>query len=287
MFVAQPPHEQSVKHAAGCGQSQAEWPVRARFSILLRLAGLVVGFGLLAGSHASLAWAQNGGVASPGSSTDAGKTKGNKFKDGVPVLTPAREAAALTFCERHHPELTELLRQLKSMNRDQYAHAIHDLFRASERLARVQERSPDQYELELQVWKIDSRIRLLAARMTMSSNSALEQELEAALKERVSIRLELAKSERKRLSARAAELDRLTATLEKGRDSIAKSELNQIKKQVAEMNTTGAGGTSGTGDPDPNPSTTAAANATASPDAKSARPSKNPTTNSAAKKKVR
>ena len=66
------------------------------------------------------------------------------------VVTPERESAALLFAERHHPELRGLLDRLKVNNPDQYEDAIADLFRTSERLAGLQARTPERYDLELE-----------------------------------------------------------------------------------------------------------------------------------------
>ncbi len=50
-------------------------------------------------------------------------------EDRQPAFTPEREAAALSFVKQHHPELEELLSQLKSGNRPEYRRAINELFR--------------------------------------------------------------------------------------------------------------------------------------------------------------
>jgi hypothetical protein len=130
-----------------------------------------------------------------------GKNKANNF----PGFTKAREAAALTFVRAHHPELAELLEQLKDSNQQEYQRAIRDLFLSSERLAQVEERNPARYELELKDWRLQSRIQLLVARMTMKTDPGLEVELRQALTEQLDVREELLEFEHERAQARLAE----------------------------------------------------------------------------------
>ena len=53
-------------------------------------------------------------------------------------MTPERQAAALKFAELHHPELYELLQNLKEARRPEYQEAVRQLYNDSERLARHQ-----------------------------------------------------------------------------------------------------------------------------------------------------
>ncbi|MBR9801730.1 hypothetical protein GYB59_08550 [bacterium] len=82
-------------------------------------------------------------------------------------VTPEREAAALKFVELHHKQLLRILQSLQSVDADQYERAIEEIFRASERLARVKSRSAERYEYELELWKIKSRRNLLIASLPM------------------------------------------------------------------------------------------------------------------------
>jgi hypothetical protein len=151
-------------------------------------------------------------------------------KAGEVALTPGREAAALTFARLHHPELADLLDHLKDANRKEYQRALRELFQASERLARLGERSPERYELSLAAWKIDSRIRLLAARMTMTDDPALEDELKAALEERLEIRLAQHRDERARTAERLETLNRSIEALEGDREAVLARELEKVKR---------------------------------------------------------
>ncbi len=129
-----------------------------------------------------------------------------------------REAAALALVREHHAELIELLDHLKSQKHKAYLQAIQELWRASERLATVRQRDPDRYDLELRAWKIDSRIRLLAAKLSMEQDPELELRLKEALSERADVRLQLKTFVRDRVKTRLetmnAEIDKLASERE-------------------------------------------------------------------------
>src|SRR5690242_13764878 len=99
--------------------------------------------------YAQSASAPAAGSASPKNEAPKKETpkKENKAKSAI-LVTPEREAAVLTFVQRNHAELADLLAALKTNDPQQYERAIRDIFRTTERLAQIQERDPLQYELE-------------------------------------------------------------------------------------------------------------------------------------------
>jgi hypothetical protein len=145
-------------------------------------------------------------------------------------LTPGREAAAMTFARLHHPELAKLVTKLKKRKARQYDQAVRQLFQTSERLARTRDKAPDRYELSLESWKLDSRIRLMAARMTMSTNSRLEEELKELLRAKASVRLRQLTKERDRLAERLQRVDALIQRIDSDPDASMKKELQRIKR---------------------------------------------------------
>ncbi len=149
-----------------------------------------------------------------------------------PGFTPEREAAALSFVRQHHPELGDLLAQLKSGNKREYQRAINELFTTSERLALGQERDPLKYELDLRIWKIDSRIRLMAARMSMTEGDLLQGELKELLLEKMDVQLELQLLERQRVATRMEKLDASIERLKKQREAEAQKSLSRLMQDI-------------------------------------------------------
>jgi hypothetical protein len=143
------------------------------------------------------------------------------------------DAAALKFARTHHPELAGLLDQLRMNAPKDYQAAIADLNRSRERLDKNRDRLPERYDLELAEWKVDSRIRLLAARMAMGGDDDLQSELRTALRERTDIRVKLLQEERDRTAKRLQKLDEQIADQQSQADKIVDRELTTIERDIA------------------------------------------------------
>src|SRR5690606_27822486 len=68
----------------------------------------------------------------------------------------ADEQAAIDFARRPHPELATLLRPMKSALPKDYQKAVRELERVSDRLTRMETRSPERYAIELDLWKAEA-----------------------------------------------------------------------------------------------------------------------------------
>ena len=146
----------------------------------------------------------------------------------LPAFTQEREAAALTFVRTHHPELADLLEPLKKKNKPEYQRAIRDLFRQSERLAQAQERNPRRYDFELADWKLNSRIQILVAKLTMSDTPAVEEQLRQLIVEQMNLRKQQLVEERQRLASRVAEADEQLAKLEREQPQRVEQRLKEL-----------------------------------------------------------
>lgn len=149
-------------------------------------------------------------------------------KPAAPPLSAEREAAALEFAQQNHPELMSLLQNLKQSAPREYQAALTELDRTVDRLAKLKEKFPERYEFQLTEWKITSRIRLLAARMAMSDDPAVEAELRTALRDRLELRLNAQRAERDRLQKRVERLDQTIGEMSSKMDA-------QVEKQFADL----------------------------------------------------
>ena len=166
------------------------------------------------------------------------KNAKNKFVAKVPGFTKEREAAALTFVRTHHPELADLLEQLRNNDRVEYRKAVVELFASSERLGQIQENNPARYDLELQLWKLTSRIHVLAARLAMETSAksdtttpataATDQELRQALTEELHVRQQLVQLDRDKAAARLATLDKHLEQLRRNQDQQVEQRLQRV-----------------------------------------------------------
>ena len=148
------------------------------------------------------------------------------------ALTPEREAAALTFAKRHHRELYDLLTQLKEMDSKGYESALTELFRTSERIARYKSRTPDRYETEIELWKIDSRVRLLIARSARGMEEETRSEIKTLLMQRNAIRAAQLQRDRDKLQERLTKLDEQITELSDSSEVIADRELDRLMKSA-------------------------------------------------------
>jgi flagellar biosynthesis GTPase FlhF len=148
-------------------------------------------------------------------------------------LSAEREAQALAFAREHHPELAALIEKLRKDNRRQFDQALRQLSQDRDRLVRLKKQSPPQYELALALWKLDSRAHLLAARMTVSQDPALEAELKQILRDRVELRLKKLRSERDRLQGRLTTVNKSIQKIESDKAAVADADLQRIKRSIA------------------------------------------------------
>ena len=168
--------------------------------------------------------------------SNAAKTERNavsgKAHAAATKITPEREAAAIAFAAQNHSELATLLTNLKQNNPTEYRAAVAELDRVVERLAAMKPKNVQQHDSALALWKMDSRIRLLAARLTMSDNPAIEAELKVAVREKVELTLAERKAERERLQKRVEKLDQTISELSTKLDDIAEKELAAVKRSA-------------------------------------------------------
>lgn len=155
-------------------------------------------------------------------------------KGDAESIPPKREAAALKFAQQHHPELAELLGRLKASYPEQYTKALRELDKTRDRLEKVKDNDADRYAILLREWQLDSRVRLLAARITMSTSEELEKELRQALTERHDARLQLLTYDREKSKTRLQKMDEQIAEHVQNRDASIDREFDRIKKS-AEM----------------------------------------------------
>lgn len=151
--------------------------------------------------------------------------------DAASVTAKARETSALEFARKHHKELADLLSHLKSSNRGAYDKGIQHLHRDSERLARTKANNPARYDLELELWKTESRIRLTAARTMMDdSPDTLKAELRDLIAHREDVKLQQWRASRERLTSQLAKVETDIAAAEASRDERIAAELEKLLK---------------------------------------------------------
>lgn len=142
-------------------------------------------------------------------------------------ISAEQEQAVREFVRQHQPQLAEVLAHLESSRPFEYQRAVRDLNRHRERLAQWRSRDPQRYELELKLWKLESRAHLLAARISMADQQQLEQQLREVLAEQVETRLEIHRRDYDRLLQRKGRLEKQIELLEGRREEIVERQMKQ------------------------------------------------------------
>jgi hypothetical protein len=180
----------------------------------------------------------SGKTSAPAAGSASAKKDGSK-KAGTtkPVIsiTPEREAAVLTFVQRNHAELADLLAVLKINQPEEYDRAVRDIFRTLERINQIQDRDPLQYELEVAAWTDQSRVQLLAARLKMGSTEELVKKLRDALATQNEAKLALLKHERQKASDRLAKIDSDISRYQTDHDEVIDKQLRILTRTSGEV----------------------------------------------------
>jgi hypothetical protein len=137
-------------------------------------------------------------------------------------LTPEREAAALAFARTNHPELAELLVSLKTMDETQYKTAVSSLANQAESLAALAKRDPEVHAVALREWKTQSRISVLAAKVTHLDPAArpvVEGELKKLIEEQADLRIGRKELEVKRATEQLRKSEEQLQKLRSDRES--------------------------------------------------------------------
>lgn len=171
---------------------------------------------------------QSSAAPAPVRKQAAGNAAAAKSKRVVPI-TAEMEAEVGKFVREHHAELVEVLAHLKANLPEEYERAVRDLNRNRLRLQQLAGR--DRYAAELELWKAQSRARLLGARVQMGSDDRLRDALRETLVQIYDLRATLVQQDRDRAAERLKKLDEQLDLLQKDRDE-------NLEKQLAELTKT-------------------------------------------------
>jgi hypothetical protein len=149
-----------------------------------------------------------------------------------PVLSAENEAAALQFVSENHQELSGLLERLKTSSPEEYKRALRELFRTSEKLAQTKSLDGERYDIELESWKADSEIRLLAAKLTMGESQELKGKLRNQLVRKNKLQLQRLELEKRRVEQRLKKLEESIAKANKEQDQLADRQMEELLRNV-------------------------------------------------------
>lgn len=142
------------------------------------------------------------------------------------------EKEAIEFVQQHHPELVSLLESLKSMREKEYQMAIREISRIKKRLDVIAKRGPDIYMIELDAWKIQSKIDLLVAKGIAREKEVDKDAMRGLLKDQVENQKKRWKHELETLAKRQKQISGLLQMTEGHEEEKIDQQLTALQNRV-------------------------------------------------------
>ena len=142
------------------------------------------------------------------------------------------ESDAIVFVQEHHPALVSLLQSLKAMRQKEYEMAIRDIVRTKKRLESLVKRESGMHAMELDAWKLKSKIDLVIARGIARDKSFGTVELRDLLTLQVENQKKRWKHEQATLAKRQEQLADLLSRTEGHEDEKIDQQLSAHLKNV-------------------------------------------------------
>jgi len=179
-------------------------------------------------------------------------------KDSTSAEVPSQptfeqlESDAILFVQEHHPELVSLLQSLKAMRQKAYEMAIRDIVRTKKRLETLAKRESEMHAMELDAWKLKSKIDLLVAKGIARDKSFDTVVLRDLLKQQVENQKKRWKVEQSTLAKRQQQISDLLSKTEGHEEAkidqqlsahlkIVDNKIGKTKKLKQELKTTNEG----------------------------------------------
>ncbi len=137
-----------------------------------------------------------------------------------------QESLALAFVRNHHAELERYLDLLRERYPQQYKAAITDISQRAVRFDELKRRNQSLYESSIKDWKLESRIKLLAARNAMDPSDRLQNQIKELVQEQLLLRVQRLQEEKTRLEER---LDRVSQQLDEAQQPNSEAVEKRVK----------------------------------------------------------
>lgn len=145
---------------------------------------------------------------------------------------PAEQQLVLDFVGAHHAEMATLLKRLRQKSRTEFFAAVKELHPKIERLERWRSNDDARYAIELDAWKLDSRIRLLAARLAMSNDPEIQAQIRDVIRQRTEVRKRQLQLERDRTRQRLEKLEQVLSSLSEDPETAINKDLERILRMA-------------------------------------------------------
>lgn len=156
----------------------------------------------------------------------------SKQKPQAVTETEQLEAEAIEFVKENHPELVSLLQLLKAMRQSEYEAAIRDIVKTKKRLDVILKRDLESHGIELESWKLQSKIDLLLAKGFARNKAFDTKVLRGLLIDQVSNHKKRLKYEQQNILKRQEQVAESLGRLEGHEDERVEQQLVSLMKRV-------------------------------------------------------
>ena len=143
-----------------------------------------------------------------------------------------QESESMEFVQSHHPELVALLQRLKSMKRDEYETAVRDIVKVRKRLETLEKRDLKLHGVELDAWKLQSKIDLLLARAVAQDKEFDPSALRTLVQKRIENQKERLELELANLLERQKQIKESLGRFEGHEEERISQQLSALMKRV-------------------------------------------------------
>lgn len=168
-------------------------------------------------------------VSPPNGKVIAAQSK--ESSDSAPALEE-RESLALKFVEVHDPALAGLLQVLKAMKPKEYDTAINEITKVRKRLEQLQSRDKPLYEVDLEGWKLQSKIDMMMARAVAKEQTLDEKALRELVKKRHENQVNRLRIEQDNLKTREKQIQESLERLQNNESERLDQQVSALIKKV-------------------------------------------------------
>ncbi len=197
--------------------------------LLILLVGLSVTGGSLSSDVAAQPTERVLTKQSPSASVEQTAENQGSFQKPAQEIDHRRRKELLNFVRENHPELEPLVLSLKEKLPRQYENAIRSIDKSVSQLQAIKNGGNQlRYDQALEYWKLNSRIQLLSAQLSIEDTPAHRKQLKRLITKQFDERKNQLIADRERTTERLARLNETIEKSETGREAEIEQRLESI-----------------------------------------------------------
>lgn len=154
------------------------------------------------------------------------------LKDDSTTSFEEQEAKSIEFVQLHHPDLVGLMQLLKTMKNAEYKVAVREIVKTRKRIESLDKREPELAAVELESWKIQSKIDLFMAKAVARADEVDSSQLKNLVAQRIEIQKKRLKLEQANLVTRQKAVEESLSKIEGHESDRISQQLNMLLKKI-------------------------------------------------------